>query len=681
MAAAPPSPPKPPGLSSLSLEYAPLPMATVEGATHIVHYVNPAFCLLMKQSAEQLVGRPLSELLPEKDKCMTLIDQVFRTGKPVSHIEKDPSEPVPVFWSYTMWPLMEEELRIGVMIQVTESAKAHESTVEMNEALLLGSLRQHELAEAAESLNEHLRAEIAARAAAAKELAEKARLLDLTHDAIIVRNLYGLITYWNRGAEEIYGWSSEEAIGKVSELLFNTEYTVPIEEITKELHRTGRWTGELVHTRSDGRKITVLVRKTLDRDSEGNPASVLLNITDITERKAVEAALREAGERFRFMAESMPQKIFTANPDGGLDYLNGQWSDYTGLTFEEMRDWGWTRFVHADDLEESVSRWKHSIKTGVDFELENRFYCQDGNYRWHLNRAYAMRDAKGDVVMWIGSSTDIDNMMQAQEELLEAEAQLADHAAHLDGLVFERTVELTAANLQLLEEAEKRKHLEAEVAGAIEGERERLGQELHDGVVQELTGIAMMMHALAKTLKKSAPTQAKEADRLCLLMESAHGHARDLAKSFYPVELEQHGLVVALEGIAQRTAAQFGISCEVIADSLDSLDSLDSTGVKDVTSVQLFRIAQEAVQNAAKHAQARNILIYLSRKKSEWHLTVRGDGIGMPSNSLESAGMGLRIMSYRAGILNGTISVSNAEGGGVIVCCTAPVLDHVASLK
>ncbi len=94
----------------------------------------------------------------------------------------------------------------------------------------------------------------------------------------------------------------------------------------------------------------------------------------------------------------------------------------------------------------------------------------------------------------------------------------------------------------------------------------------------------------------------------------------------------------------------------MIADSLDLLDlldspdslrfarfALDSTGVKDVTSVQLFRIAQEAVQNAAKHAQARNILIYLSRKKGEWHLTVRDDGIGMPSNSLESAGMGLRI--------------------------------------
>ena len=644
-------------------------MATVEGATHIVHYVNPAFCHLMGKTAEQLIGRPFSELLPKKDICITLIDQVYHSGKPVSRTERDPSAPVPVFWTYTMWPLMEEALHVGVMIQVTETAKAHESTVEMNEALLVGSLRQHELTEIAEKLNVKLRAEIKVGTKAARDLAEKARLLDLTHDGIIVRNLNGFITYWNRGAEEIYGWSREEAIGKASDILFQTEYPVPIEEITKELHLDGRWTGELVHTRSDGKQITVLVRKTLDRDSDGNPASVLLNITDITERKAGEEALREAGERFRFMAESMPQKIFTAKPDGGVDYLNGQWGEFTGLTFDAMREWGWTQFIHVEDLEDSVGRWKRCIETGANHELEHRIRHKNGFYRWHLTRAYAMRNAKGEIAMWIGSSTDIDDMMKAQEEILEAEAQLADHAAHLDGLVTKRTAQLTTAHAKLLEEVEKRRYLEAEIASAIEGERERLGQELHDGVVQELTGIAMMMHVLAKTLKESAPVLAKEADRLCLMMESAHGHARDLAKSFYPVELEQHGLVTALEGFAQRTEAQFGISCDVITDSPDS------AGGKDVTSVQLFRIAQEAIQNAAKHSQAGKIHIQLNKSKGEWRLTVRDDGVGLPDNSPECGGMGLRIMSYRARIINGTVSVSNADGGGVIVTCIAPAPD------
>jgi PAS domain S-box-containing protein len=666
----PPSAAAPNALPGFSLEYAPLPMATVEGATLVVRYVNPAFCHLLGKSTEQLVGRPLSELLPNKDKCIPLIERVFRSGKPINHTEKDPSRTDPVFWSYTMWPLITDEALVGVMIQVTESAKAHEAMVEMNEALLLGSLRQHELTEAAEDLNERLLREIAARERTAKDLAEKARLLDLTHDAVIVRDLTGRITYWNRGAEEIYGWSSEEALGEVNDALFQTEFPETVEEMTEELHRTGRWTGELIHTRRDGQRITVLVRKTLDRDSEGNPASILQNITDITARKQTEEALREAGERFRFMAESMPQKIFTARPGGEVDYLNRQWMDFTGLPFEKMLGWDWVSFIHPDDLEENLRCWKESLATGADFELEHRFRRKDGVYRWHLSRAFAMRDAGGNITLWIGSSTDIDDMMRAQEELMDAETLLADHAVQLERLVANRTAELTAAHAKLLEEADKRRRLEAEVTGAIEGERERLGQELHDGVVQELTGITMMLQALATTLRKLSPSHANDANRLCRMLEKAHGNARDLAKCFYPVELEQHGLLVALEGIAQRTEQQFGISCVV---ETDSPKAPDAPVEDDATSVQLFRIAQEAVQNAVKHAHAKNIRIHLSKQHGSMRLIVQDDGIGLPDDVSESDGMGLRIMQYRARIVDGTLSVGNAEGGGVAVSCTAPI--------
>ncbi len=155
-----------PDLPSLCLaitEHAPLPMATVEGATHIVRYANPAFCRLMQEPMEKLIGRPLSELLPEKDECVTLLDRVFRTGKPESHVEQELSKPHPVFWAYTMWPVQASEGLVGVMIQVTETARVHETTVAMNEALLLGSVRQHELTGVAEALNVQLRGEIAER--------------------------------------------------------------------------------------------------------------------------------------------------------------------------------------------------------------------------------------------------------------------------------------------------------------------------------------------------------------------------------------------------------------------------------------------------------------------------------------------------------------------------------------
>lgn len=657
-----------PDLSSQSLaitEHAPLPTAMVEGSSHRVRYANPAFCQLMGAPMKDLLGKPLSALLPNKDECVTLLDRVFRTGEPASHTERARSKPHPVFWSYMMWPV-QEGLLVGIMIQVTETAKRHSDTVAINEALILSSLRQHELTEEAEQFNATLQKEIVAREKIAKDLSEKARLLDLTHDAIIVRGVDGTITYWNHGAEEMYGWSSEEALGEVSNFLFHTEYLEPLEQITAELHRTGQWTGELVHTRRDGQRITVLVRKTLDRDADGNPASVLQNITDITKRKQVEEAVRAAGERFRFMAESMPQKIFTATATGEVDYYNQQWIEFTGLTFEQIRDWGWTQFVHTDDLEENIRQWKHCIGTGEYFEIEHRIRRHDGQYRWHVSRAHAMRDAAGSITMWIGSNTDIDDVMKAQVELMEAEAQLADRAVHLEALVTDRTAELSTAHAQLLKEAEERKRLEAEIAGAIEGERERLGQELHDGLVQELTGIAMMLFVLEQKLLKLAPKQAGEAHRLCQLLEKAHSNARDLAKSFYPVELEQHGLVAALEGMAQRTRQQFGVKCSVEAGLLAA------TGVKDATSVQLLRIAQEAVQNAVKHAHARNIVIHLGNQNGSWLLTVRDDGKGLGPDVPETGGMGLRIMQYRARIIQGTLSVADAAGGGVLVSCTAP---------
>jgi PAS domain S-box-containing protein len=136
--------------------------------------------------------------------------------------------------------------------------------------------------------------------------------------------------------------------------------------------------------------------------------------------KASEARLRESAERFRFLAESMPQKIFTATASGEVDYFNRQWMEFTGLSFEQIRDWGWTQFIHPDDLEENVRRWKHSLETGQFFELEHRFRRADGEWRWHISRAHAMRDAEGKVMMWIGSNTEIDDVKRAHAEAEQA---------------------------------------------------------------------------------------------------------------------------------------------------------------------------------------------------------------------------------------------------------------------
>ncbi len=148
-------------------------------------------------------------------------------------------------------------------------------------------------------------------------------------------------------------------------------------------------------------------------DEHHKLAIVIDTITNITSQKRAEAERRKNEERLRLMAESMPQKIFTARPNGDIDYFNQQWMDYTGLAFEQIQGWGWTQLIHPDDVEENVRRWQHSLDTGEPFQFEHRFRLANGDYRWHLSRALPMRDEHGSITMWIGSNTDIHEQKMA----------------------------------------------------------------------------------------------------------------------------------------------------------------------------------------------------------------------------------------------------------------------------
>ena len=142
-----------------------------------------------------------------------------------------------------------------------------------------------------------------------------------------------------------------------------------------------------------------------------------------------EQARLDALQRYAFLADTMPLIIWTARPDGGVDYYNKAWFDYTGLTLEQTRDWGWGAVVHPDDLARCVARWTHAFTTGEDYEIEYRFRRgSDRTYRWFLGRATARRDEAGGIVQWVGTGTDIDDQKRV-------------HAV-LEGRVAVRTAEL-----------------------------------------------------------------------------------------------------------------------------------------------------------------------------------------------------------------------------------------------
>ncbi|MEP6545232.1 PAS domain S-box protein [Microcoleus vaginatus GB1-A2] len=183
-------------------------------------------------------------------------------------------------------------------------------------------------------------------------------------------------------------------------------------------------------------------------DKQGNPCKWIGVISDISDRKEAEeqrnlALVREKAARreaeasellYRVLAEAIPQIVWTARPDGWLDYYNQRWFEYTGLTLEETQGWGWQPVLHPDDVENCLERWNTSVQTGRTYEVEYRFKrASDGAYRWHLGRALPVRDAEGKIIKWFGTCTDIDDRQRAaQTAYFRAQALAVLSSASLD---------------------------------------------------------------------------------------------------------------------------------------------------------------------------------------------------------------------------------------------------------
>ncbi|WP_445454532.1 PAS domain S-box protein [Flavobacterium sp. 25HG05S-40] len=179
-------------------------------------------------------------------------------------------------------------------------------------------------------------------------------------------------------------------------------------------------------------------------DAHGEAEKMIGTIRDITKERTQQLQLIENERKFRLLADSMPQHIWTADTEGNLNYFNKSVFEYSGLSLKQIYEKGWLDIVHPDDRDENVQKWIHSITTGEDFLLEHRFRRHDGNYRWQLSRAIPQRDEEGNIQMWVGTSTDI----QDQKEF----------ANELEKQVTERTKQLVLLN-QSLKQSEERYHL------------------------------------------------------------------------------------------------------------------------------------------------------------------------------------------------------------------------------
>ena len=256
----------------------------------------------------------------------------------------------------------------------------------------------------------------------------------------------------------------------------------------------------------------------------------------------------------------------------------------------------------------------------------------------------------------------VDEMTTQEEQLLQERRDLA--AANvlwvnwvlLIGGVLTLGI-VAAANIVLHYDIVQREHLERAILEVSDREQQRFGRDLHDSLCQELAGIAFMSQVAERSLTASAPAQAAEVGRIAALVGQAVSHARGLARGLQPVEVESNGLMVALDELARTVREMFHVKCELACDSPVLVGD-------NAVAVHLYRIAQEAVHNAIRHGQCKNIAIRLRHDGHNGHLEVQDDGKGIPRELPKSRGMGLETMHYRATMIGAGLSVRRGANGG-----------------
>ncbi len=249
------------------------------------------------------------------------------------------------------------------------------------------------------------------------DLREQAALLNLTHDTVFVMDMEGVIKYWNRGAEERYGWTAEQALGRGVHDLLKTVFPAPLEEIKAKMTRTGRWEGELLHTKKDGTQVVVASRWALQRGEQGAPVAILETSNDITERKRAEERIQQQQIELQQILDITPQLVAVFGTDRKRLYANRPTLDYFGVSLEEWQsipDRFW--FFHPDDQERVARDVYTGPASDVPHEFEARLRRRDGLYRWFLFRGNPLRDEQGCVMRWYLTATDIEDRKRAEEE-------------------------------------------------------------------------------------------------------------------------------------------------------------------------------------------------------------------------------------------------------------------------
>ena len=374
----------------------------------------------------------------------------------------------------------------------------------------------------------------------------------------------------------------------------------------------------------DGRVIWFHCEAKMIRREDGRPWFIHGVGFDITDLKKTEEALQQERNVMSAILDTVGAMVVVLDPAGRIVRFNRACERATGYAFEEVRyKYVWELFTVVDEAERFRSIFEQMRDGQAQNEYESHWVTRDGTRRLISWSGTAMPDERGTPAYVIATGVDIT----------------------------------------------ERKRLEQAVLDISVREQRRIGQDLHDGLGQHLTGIAFMSKVQEQKLAEKGLPDAADAAKIVRLVNEAIEKTRELSRGLLPVLSESRGLMSALQRFAGEMQDLFGTSCTFLCVEPVLIHD-------DSVATHLYHITQEAVNNAIKHGKARHIVIALGASGDRGALTVSDDGSGVQQAPVGAKGMGLHIMNYRAKMIGGTLHVGPGKPHGTVVSCRFPIVSE-----
>jgi PAS domain S-box-containing protein len=453
-------------------------------------------------------------------------------------------------------------------------------------------------------------------------------IVEFSDDAIISEDLDGVIRSWNRGAQGLFGFSKEEATGKPIAIVIPEELQAEENENLARL-RTGQPIEhyDTIHITKEKKKIDVSVTVSPIRNSAGKVVGASRIARNITERRRAEDSLRESEERFRLVANAAPVMIWMSGPDKLCTYFNQPWLEFTGRSIEAELGNGWADGVHPDDLQACLKSYAKAFDRQEFFKIEYRLRRHDGEYRWVLDTGAPRFSAYGSFAGYIGSCIDVSDRKLAEETL-------------------------STVSRRLIE--------------AHEEERTRIARELHDDINQRIALFAVNLERLKQDLPAGVDTSGR-IDEVREQVSELGSDVQSLSHRLHSSKLDYLGLGAAAAGFCRELSDRQKVQIDFHAVDVPKR-------LPPEISLCLFRVLQEALQNAVKHSGNRQFQVWLGGASHEIRLSVSDSGVGFnPDVAFQSRGLGLTSMKERLKLVGGEFSIDSQLDCGTTIHARVPL--------